>query len=334
MTRRDWLAGALAASGAATAAPATAMGVATTSYMTGWRPKDTIEFLERCHQLGAGGIQAGLASSDAAYLRRLRGKAEQYGMYIELMGGLPRGDGEAFAATLRGAREVGALCVRSACLGGRRYETFQTLDDWKGFVKESQAAVERGVRMAEQHRVRWALENHKDWTVEEFVELLRRYPSEYLGVCLDTGNNLALLDDPMEVVEALAPRAFSTHIKDMGVKPYADGFLLSEVPFGDGFLDLPRMVATVRQNAPQVKMTLEMITRNPLKVPCLTDAYWTPFPERNGRYLARTLKRVEQNTSTKPLPSIDGKSSAEVLLYEEENVKRCLDYARTRLALV
>ena len=41
--------------------------------------------------------------------------------------------------------------------------------------------------------------------------------SEHVGVCLDTGNNVALLEDPMEVVETLAPLAFTTHIKDMAV---------------------------------------------------------------------------------------------------------------------
>jgi sugar phosphate isomerase/epimerase len=331
MTRRTLLASALAAS--ATAAPQTTMGVATTSYMTGWRPKDTLEFLERCRQLGAGGIQASLSSLEPAYIKQLRDKAGQYGMYIELMGGLPRGDSAAFEATLKASKEVGALCVRSACLGGRRYETFKTLADWNAFVADSKAAVERGVRIAEKHNVRWALENHKDWTTEEFVELLRQYPSDYLGVCVDTGNNLSLLDEPMELVEALAPRAFSTHIKDMGVQPYPDGFLLSEVPFGDGFLDLKRMISILKKHQPGIRLTLEMITRNPLKVPCLTDAYWVPFPARHGRFLARTLRRVHAHASAKPLPSIEGKGPEALLSYEEDNVRRCLDFAKTQLSL-
>lgn len=331
MTRRTLLASALAAS--AKAAAQTSMGVATTSFMTGWRPKDTLEFLERCRQLGAGGIQSSLTSLEPAYAKQLRGKAESYGMYIELMGGLPRGDGAAFETTLKAAKEVGALCVRSACLGGRRYETFKTLADWNAFVADSKAAVQRGVRIAEKHKVRWALENHKDWTAEEFVDLLRQYASEYLGVCVDTGNNLSLLDEPVELVEALAPRAFSTHIKDMGVQPYADGFLLSEVPLGDGFLDLKRMIGILRGRQPNIRLTLEMITRNPLKVPCLTDAYWVPFPARNGRFLARTLRLVATRTSPKPLPAVDGKTPQAVIAYEEENVRRCLEYARTQLQL-
>ena len=38
----------------------------------------------------------------------------------------------------------------------------------------------------------------------------------------------------MEVVEALAPRAFTTHFKDMALEEYEQGFLLSEVPLGTG----------------------------------------------------------------------------------------------------
>ncbi|MCC6587356.1 MAG: sugar phosphate isomerase/epimerase [Bryobacterales bacterium] len=331
MNRRQFVTAA-AGTALASAAPRTGMGIATTCYMTAWRPKDTLQFLEHCRLLGAGGIQASLSSLEPAYVKRVRDKAEAAGMYVELMGGLPKGDPAQFEATLKAGKEVGALCVRSACLGGRRYETFRTREDWNNFVAESKAAIERGVRIAERLKVRWALENHKDWTAEEFVAILKQYPSEYLGVCVDTGNNISLLDDPMEVVEALAPRAFSTHLKDMGVRPYEDGFLLSEVPMGEGLLDLKGMVEVLRRHHPKLKLTLEMITRNPLKVPCLTDQYWVPFERRNGRYLARTLRLVAKHSQA-DLPTIEGKNADEALSYENANVKRCLDYASSRLGI-
>jgi len=74
-----------------------------------------------------------------------------------------------------------------------------------------------------------------------------------------------------------------------------------------------------------------MITRDPLKVPCLTDSYWTTFPERNGRYLARILRMVEQARSRPPLPVVTGLAREVQLEVEEENVKRCMDYARAHL---
>ncbi|MFN7927865.1 MAG: TIM barrel protein [Blastocatellia bacterium] len=125
----------------------------------------------------------------------------------------------------------------------------------------------------EKHKVTVALENHKDWTLEDFLKLLKTYQSEYLQVTLDFGNNISLLDDPYELIEGLAPYAKSTHIKDMGLKPYEDGFLLSEVPLGTGMLDLPRIISTVQKHNPKTKFSLEMMTRDPLKVPCLTKQY-------------------------------------------------------------
>src|SRR6266403_2672642 len=97
MTRKQFLfASAAAAASRAWAVPRTRMGIATTCYMTVWRPKDTYEFLEHCQALGAGGIQASLSSTDPAYLKKLRSRAEQAGMYLEFMIGLPKQDTSAF----------------------------------------------------------------------------------------------------------------------------------------------------------------------------------------------------------------------------------------------
>ena len=332
MTRKQFLlASAAAAASPVWAVPRTQMGIATTCYMTAWRPKDTYEFLEHCQALGAGGIQASLASTDPAYLKKLRARAEQAGMYLEFMIGLPKEDTSAFEATVKAAKEAGGLCVRANCLPGRRYETFTALDEWQRLNVEAHKAIDRALPIVEKHGIPLALENHKDWTAAEMAALMKRKSSEHLGVCLDTGNNISLLDDPMEGVETLAPYAVCTHLKDMGVARYKDGFLLSEMPFGEGFLNLKQIVAAVRRARPKAKITLEMITRNPLEVPCLTEKYWVTFPDRNGKYLARTLLLVDANAKKQVLPRIDQLSKPAQLRLEEENVKQCLNYARQQL---
>jgi sugar phosphate isomerase/epimerase len=97
--------------------------------------------------------------------------------------------------------------------------------------------------LARRHRVRIGIENHKDFHAPELVEMLTRLSSSHLGCAIDLGNSIALLEDPVAVVEALAPFAVTTHIKDMAVQDMPEGFLLSEVPLGEGILDLPRMFA-------------------------------------------------------------------------------------------
>jgi sugar phosphate isomerase/epimerase len=329
MTRRDffYLATASAAALRAEATPSK-MGIATTSYMTARKFRDTYEFLEHCHSLGAAGIQGGINGD----LPKIRARAEQYGMFIEAIIGLPKGeDSSGFEKTVQDAKAVGALCVR-ANAGGRRYEDFSTLADYQKFAERSKAAIKTAVAICERHKIPLALENHKDWTLEQMVPMLKGYSSEYFGACIDFGNNIALLDDPMEVVEKLAPYAVTTHVKDMGVEPYEDGFLLSEMPLGDGFLDLAKMYSMVRSARPKINFNLEMITRDPLKIPCFTDRYWATYPERSGLYLARTLRMVRQHSDkSKPLPRIAQLSHEEQVRVEEENVKACLRFAREKL---
>lgn len=306
------------------------MGIATTSFMMAWKPKDTYEFLEHCHGLGAAGIQAPINGD----LHRVRSRAEELGMYIEGMIALPRnGDMSAFERELQNASAVGAVALRSACLGTRRYETFSSLTDWHNFVAQSHRSLEAAVPILDRYKIPLGLENHKDWTVDEMVSLIKKYSSEYLGVCLDFGNNISLLDHPYEVVQKLAPYTVSTHVKNMGVERFKDGFLLSEVVLDKGFLDLPRIIAMVQQARPKTRFSLEMITRDPLHVPCLTDKYWVTFPDRNGRYLARTLMLVQKEQSSQPLPHVAQLSHDAHLRLEEENVASCVRYARENLKL-
>lgn len=308
----------------------TKMGIAATSFMMAWKPKDTYDFLEHCHALGAAGIQAPINGD----LQKIRSRIEKLGMYIEGMIELPHTrDISAFERDVQKASTVGAVALRSACLGTRRYETFSSLTDWQNFVAQSHNSLEAALPILDRYKIPLGLENHKDWTVDEMVALIKKYSSEYLGVCLDFGNNISLLDEPYDLVQKLAPYTVSTHLKNMGVEHSTDGFLLSEVVLDRGFLDMPRMLAVVQQARPKTRFSLEMITRDPLHVPCLTDKYWTTFPDRNGRYLARTLMLVHKAQSSQPLPRVAQLSHDSQVHLEEENVVSCIRYARETLNL-
>lgn len=345
MTRRSFL-NALAAAGAAAHSsaacnsfhaaqtpPRTSMGVNIYSFGFGQHGKSTLEFLDYCAGLGAGGIQAELSSLDPDYIQKVRERAEKLEMYLEVITGLPKDDTAAFERNVQAAKSVGAICIRSACLSGRRYETFSSLDDWNHFVSDSKAKIARALPILEKYQMPMGIENHKDWTTDELAALMKEHSSEYLGVCLDTGNNISLLDDPMDVVTQLAPYAVCTHIKDMAVKENAEGFLLAEVPMGSGMLDMRAIAGTIAKARPRTKFTLEMITRNPLRIPCLTEKYWTTFPQRNGAVLARSLTMVRGNPPRSPLPEPESMEPSARRQLEEDNVKQCLAYASSVLLL-
>ena len=84
-------------------------------------------------------------------------------------------------------------------------------------------------------------------------------------------------------------------------------------------------------------INLEMITRDPLKVPVFTDKYWVTFDDSYsplpGRDLAKTLKMIKDNPPRKPLPRTAGLSQEEQVRLEDEYNRKCIDYARQHLDL-
>jgi sugar phosphate isomerase/epimerase len=334
VTRRGFLA-ASAVSAAASAQPPvrTTMGFSPDAFAILRPGRTALELLEKAHSVGAGGTQAGLANFEPAYLKQVRQRAEQLGMYWEVTAALPGDDPTQFEKTVVAAKEAGAECMRSVNLSGRRYETFNSLDQWKTFVQTSMVRMERALRIVEKHKFPLGIENHKDFIVEEFVPILKKFSSEYFGACIDFGNNMSLLEDPMELIEGLAPYVINTHIKDMAVEEYEEGFLLSEVPLGQGVVDLKRAVALLKQKRPSVKFSLDMLTRDPLKITCLTEKYWVTFPERNGKYLARMLSYVRAHKPKKGLTRVAGLDREAQLKLEANILAECVAYAHHELGL-
>lgn len=298
------------------------------------RLAEPMDFLDHCHRIGAGGIQMDFGVQNRMYTRKFREKAQSYDMFIEGSAGLPRtaSEVERFDATMRTAREVGASVVRIA-IGGRRYEQFDSAEQFKAFAERTAKSLQLAEPVAARHRMRLAIENHKDWRIEQMLGMLKHLDSEYVGVCVDTGNSFALLEDPMAVIEAYAPYGFAAHLKDMGVAEYEDGFLLADVTLGQGILDLPRMVRILRKARPEIQFSLEMATRDPLKVPCLTEKYWATFEDVPASDLARTLRYVRANASPEMLPKVNHLPLDELVKLEEANIKKCLAYAKKYMDL-
>jgi 3-oxoisoapionate decarboxylase len=292
--------------------------------------------MELAAKVGAAGAHGGMTQIDMEWAKKTRRMKEELGMYLEIQTFLPRDreDPAVFENAVRVAKEAGATSLRVVCLLGRRYEMFDRLADWNTAVDAFHRQIRAAIPIVEKYKMPLGIENHKDWLVDQQVALMKQYSSEYLGVCLDTGNNMALLDDPMETIEKLAPYTVNTHLKDMAVEEYGKGILLSEVALGEGILDLKRIVTTIKRHKPNVYFSLEMIVRDPLEVPCLTEKYWSTFEGRGGAYLARALSAVRANKPRSPLPHISGLTPEARVKLELDMVDRSITYAREQLGFV
>lgn len=321
------------------------MGIVVHSYAHRWHSgveskaypafASALDLIDHCHEIGAGGVQVTVRGWGQDFARKVRERREKLDLFLEGSIALPRDESELerFEKDVMAAREAGASVVRTACLSGRRYENFQTLKAFQAFREGAIASLRLAEPVVRKYKIRLAVENHKDWRAGELVEILSLVGSEWVGVNLDFGNNIALMEDPMDVTRILQPWVMTTHVKDMGVEEYADGFLLSEVPLGDGFLELERMFYQCRETDATMHFNLEMITRDPLKIPCLTNAYWATYTDVAPADLARMLRIVREHRFAGELPKISHLTDDEKLAAEEENILESLRYSKTGLGL-
>lgn len=291
-------------------------------------------FLNHCHELGAGGAQVQLGALPREAAREISNITQETGLYLEAIVTAPKRkqDVAQFDLEIYTAREAGARAARTTIIPGRRYEFFSSLEMYNEYDAQARTSLELMTPVVEQHKVPLAVENHKDHRDEERVALFKQISSEYVGACVDTGNSIALLEDPIATVERLAPWAHSVHLKDQALKPYEEGFLLADIPLGQGALDLKRMVDILKKTKPNIRFTLELITRDPLKVPCLTEGYWKTFPNLPAQDLARTLRHVRDH-QTDNLQFLSQMTPEEQLAREDANIRESLAYARDELGL-
>jgi sugar phosphate isomerase/epimerase len=293
--------------------------------------------LDLTEKFWAGGAQIDMSqfeSHDPRYLKQVRARAEKAGLWLELS--VPSRyleSAEAYAEMARVAAALGVDRIRVALLYSRRYESFKTRDAWLEFSRKWRTQLAAIRSTVDRYPVSVGLENHKDFTAVELAGLVRDLQSPRIGVCVDFGNNISLLEDPLETIRTLAPFAVTTHIKDMAVRPYAEGFELSEVPLGEGMVPLAEAIAAIKAARPDVRLCLEMITRDPLRVPYKTDAYWIAVDRPPAEALSRFERDVLGRASKDPLPRISHLAQAAQIEAEDDNVRRSVAYARGTLKI-
>jgi sugar phosphate isomerase/epimerase len=68
------------------------------------------------------------------------------------------------------------------------------------------AATDAGVRLI--------LENHSDFTIDEYSAIVQEVGQDHVGVFLDLINPIMTFDDPFRAISTLAPLAHSGHVRD------------------------------------------------------------------------------------------------------------------------
>jgi sugar phosphate isomerase/epimerase len=318
-----------------TDAPATTMGLAGdgwTIHRKSGRDADPLSFLQTSHEMKMGGIQCALNFKNPDDVKKLRSQAEQWGMYVEASIPLITGSADRFDHNLQVAKEAGISVIRTVLFPGRRYEALQTHQQFVDATKHAIETLKWAEPIVAKNGMILAIENHKDQRIDERIAMMKQFDSEHVGICVDVGNSFALCEDSLETVKAYAPWARAVHIKDQAAAECPEGFLYADEALGQGALDLPAMVDLLRAARPNVRFSLEVITRNPLLVPVLTSKYWATMPDVPASDLAKTFAAVKQQKRLS-FPNVASMTLDQQLAMETQIVRKSIEYAVAKLKL-
>jgi sugar phosphate isomerase/epimerase len=293
-------------------------------------PMSLDHFLEKAADLNLDGVHLvdarHLDSFEYGYVSELKRKADALGLYIEL--GTSGTNPDHLQNVVRAAHVLGSRAIRTF-VGKPRATSTQRMEE---IISEAAEQIGEVLPVCERYGVAIAVENHQDLTTAELLSLLEIVDSRWVGVCFDTGNALALLEDPMESARAFGPLVKTVHLKDYQLCARSDGFCLIGCALGDGVVDLRGIVDLLRTEAPGASLNIEAyIGRH--DVPALEDGYLRQLPEAPAWALGAALRLVrDRGLPREPvLPTERGAPEEEILAAEEELVLRSVQWASQAL---
>ncbi len=204
------------------------------------------DFLDFAKELDVDGVSLEscfFPSYDMAFFADLKARLDEYGFDRVYAWGHPDGleagrNEDAFHDMIKHieyAAAIGAPVMR-ICASSFSFR----LEPHAPQMEKLVPWLKEGARVAESYGVKLAAENHIDYTSSEWLELLERVDSPWMGLNLDTGNFLRLLDDPVDGARKLADRVLATHFKDLkparGVNA-GEWYFFSSTPVGEGLVD-------------------------------------------------------------------------------------------------
>ncbi len=234
---------------------------------------------------------------------------------------------------LKIAKAVGANCTRVFMGGSTERQGFEShVDSTLKVLRAVRAeAVDLGIRIA--------IENHGDFQAWELKELIETAGKEYVGACLDPGNAVSAIEDPMVTLDVLGPYVVTSHIRDSVIFEHPRGAVTQWVALGDGIIDFKAFFARYRQICPDAGVQLEILTGGrPRVVPYLEPEFWKAFPKARAAEFSLFLalaKKGHPFMGSMVVEAAGQNDAYDAALREQQrfDLERSFVYAKTVLGL-
>ena len=154
------------------------------------------------------------------------------------------------------SQSIGSGILKIA-LEPNRYSNHPSLE---AQLKAAVTRLKQVAPLAEKLGIRLAIENHQDLKASELISVLEQVDSEYVGICYDTGNSLAVLEDPVFTAQELACYALTTHFKDCAFAMTPYGTKITHTALGRGLLPLKQIFEIVKRKAHNPNINIEVVS--------------------------------------------------------------------------
>lgn len=295
-------------------------------------PCDFIGLMDLAAACGLAGVECHLPrDAGNGDLDRIREAAVARGLYLTLAGGrVATADGPAL---LHAARRLGAATVRmtlSDVLEGDRGRLGP--GGWLALRETSARRLREWRPLAEDLGVNIGLENHQDAGSEDLLWLCEQAGGDRIGVTLDTGNPLAVAEDPLAFARRVAPRLKNVHLKDYQLFRTPSGYRLVRCALGAGVIDFPALFALFAREAPTATCNIELGATKARHIRLFEPDWWDHFPARDVRDLLPVLRLVALHGRAEEeewrTPHEQGMVEAECVACEVAQLRESVEYLR------
>jgi sugar phosphate isomerase/epimerase len=279
-------------------------------------------------------VPAAMRDDDAA-IQGIRDHADRLGIKLQLAHSSVCPSSRSFnaqlgtleaqvARALKISQIFGAKCMR-CILGGdpERPQIEMHIDNMIKAVRGLRSRiVDSGVKLA--------VENHGgDLQAREMKMMIEAIGTDVMGVCLDSGNPVWMLEDPHMTLEMLIPYAETCHVRDSAVWKVPEGIAVRWVNMGEGNVDIDGWLRKFIQAKPGLPIIFENLVSAKPRIHAVYDPkFWDNWRNMPAWEFSRFLAVAEKGTPKPPAPLPEGKTAGQQRI---DDLETCVKYTRELL---
>jgi len=199
-----------------------------------------------------------------------------------------------FANSIRIARHIGAKVMRVALTPILCGDRNAAGSRWTELVEGTWSKLRQFSRMAADHGLTVAIENHQDFTSRELVRFCEEVGPN-VGIVFDTANSFPVAESPLDFARVIAPHVRYLHLKDYNVQFTPEGYRLVRCPSGDGAVPFAGIVEILAEHHDTMLAAIEIGALEARHVRLFTPDWWNGYDPIGAPQLAAALLAAQRN---------------------------------------